>query len=45
MLFVPDAEAIIKLALMGSVKDTIIAPFTLCDYLLFHINRQLGGEN
>jgi len=42
--FVPDAEAMMKLALVGSVKDTIIAPVTLCDYLLFHINMQQGGE-
>jgi ribosome biogenesis GTPase A len=41
--FVPDAEAMMKLALVGSVKDTIIAPVTLCDYLLFHINKQQGG--
>ncbi|RDW66730.1 hypothetical protein BP5796_09479 [Coleophoma crateriformis] len=37
--FVPDAEAMLKLALCGSVKDTIIAPTTLADYLLFHINK------
>jgi len=42
--FVPDAEAMMKLALVGSVKDTIIAPVTLCDYLLYHINKQQGGE-
>jgi ribosome biogenesis GTPase A len=42
--FVPDAEAMMKLALVGSVKDTIIAPVTLCDYLLFHINKQQGGQ-
>lgn len=42
--FVPDAEAMMKLALVGSVKDTIIAPVTLCDYLLYHINQQTGGE-
>ncbi|KAH6720436.1 P-loop containing nucleoside triphosphate hydrolase protein [Leptodontidium sp. 2 PMI_412] len=42
--FVPDAEAMMKLALVGSVKDTIIAPTTLCDYLLYHINKQQGGE-
>lgn len=41
--FVPDAEAMMKLALCGSVKDTIIAPVTLCDYLLYHINNQQGG--
>jgi ribosome biogenesis GTPase A len=42
--FVPDAEAMMKLALVGSVKDTIIAPITLCDYLLYHINNQPGWE-
>ena len=36
--YVPDAEAMMKLALCGSVKDTIIAPVMLADYLLFHIN-------
>ncbi|KAE8454563.1 hypothetical protein EG329_000186 [Mollisiaceae sp. DMI_Dod_QoI] len=42
--FVPDAEAMLKLALVGSVKDTIIAPITLCDYLLYHTNKQPGGR-
>lgn len=42
--FVPDAESMMKLALVGSVKDTIISPVTLCDYLLYHINKQQGGE-
>ncbi|KFY27988.1 hypothetical protein V493_03171 [Pseudogymnoascus sp. VKM F-4281 (FW-2241)] len=37
--FVPDPESMLKLALCGSVKDTIIAPTTLVDYLLFHINK------
>lgn len=41
--FVPDAEAMLKLALVGSVKDTVISPVTLCDYLLFCINREPGG--
>ncbi|KAL1635131.1 Mitochondrial GTPase 1 [Neofusicoccum ribis] len=36
--YVPDAAAMLKLALCGSVKDTVIAPVTLADYLLFHIN-------
>ncbi|KAJ4986404.1 Mitochondrial GTPase 1 [Stagonosporopsis vannaccii] len=36
--YVPDAEAMMKLALCGSVKDTIIPPVMLADYLLFHIN-------
>ncbi|TVY39694.1 Mitochondrial GTPase [Lachnellula occidentalis] len=43
--FVPDAEAMMKLALVGSVKDTIIAPVTLVDYLLYWMNRNVeGGE-
>lgn len=37
--FVPDPDAMLKLALCGSVKDTIIPPTTLADYLLFHLNR------
>ncbi|EMC99282.1 hypothetical protein BAUCODRAFT_120558 [Baudoinia panamericana UAMH 10762] len=36
--YVPDAEAMLKLALCGSVKDNIIPPFTLADYLLYHVN-------
>lgn len=36
--YVPDAEAMMKLALCGSVKDTIIPPVMLADYLLFHMN-------
>lgn len=37
--YVPDADAMLKLALCGSVKDNIIPPFTIADYLLYHINR------
>lgn len=36
--YVPDAETMLKLALCGSVKDTIIPPTTIADYLLFHLN-------
>lgn len=36
--YVPDAEAMLKLALCGNVKDTIIPPTSLADYLLFRIN-------
>lgn len=36
--YVPDAEAMMKLALCGSVKDSIIPPVMLADYLLYHIN-------
>ncbi|KAB8300389.1 hypothetical protein EYC80_000569 [Monilinia laxa] len=42
--FVPDTESMLKLALVGSVKDTIIAPTTLADYLLFHMNLKVGGR-
>lgn len=40
--FVPDSESMLKLALCGSVKDTIIPPTTLVDYLLFHVNLKEG---
>jgi ribosome biogenesis GTPase A len=36
--YVPDAHAMMKLALCGSVKDTIIPPVMLADYLLYHLN-------
>ncbi|KAI9879614.1 MAG: Mitochondrial GTPase [Pleopsidium flavum] len=36
--YVPDAESMLKLALCGSVKDTIIPPTTLADYLLYRLN-------
>lgn len=36
--YVPDAHAMLKLALCGSVKDTIIPPVLLADYLLYHLN-------
>ncbi|KAF1917212.1 mitochondrial GTPase 1 [Ampelomyces quisqualis] len=35
---VPDPHAMMKLALCGSVKDTIIPPVMLADYLLYHFN-------
>ena len=38
--YVPDAETMLKLALCGSVKDTIVAPTTIADYLLYHLNLQ-----
>jgi mitochondrial GTPase 1 len=37
--YVPNAESMLKLALCGSVKDTIIPPTTLADYLLYHLNQ------
>jgi mitochondrial GTPase 1 len=36
--YVPNAESMLKLALCGSVKDNIIAPEILADYLLYHLN-------
>ncbi|OJJ48349.1 hypothetical protein ASPZODRAFT_130344 [Penicilliopsis zonata CBS 506.65] len=36
--FVPDAEKMLKLALCGCVKDAVVPPVTLADYLLYHIN-------
>ena len=36
--YVSNAESMLKLALCGSVKDTIITPTTLADYLLYHLN-------
>lgn len=38
MPYVPDAEGVLKLALCGCVKDTIIDPATVADYLLYHLN-------
>jgi mitochondrial GTPase 1 len=36
--YMPDAERMLKLALCGCVKDTIIPPVTLADCLLYFIN-------
>ncbi|OQD73411.1 hypothetical protein PENDEC_c015G03664 [Penicillium decumbens] len=38
MPYVPDAENMLKLALCGCVKDAVISPVTLVDYLLYKIN-------
>jgi len=38
MPYVPHPESMLKLALCGAVKDGIISPVTLADYLLFRIN-------
>lgn len=38
MPYVPDAENMLKLALCGCVKDSVISPITLVDYLLYQIN-------
>ena len=36
--YVQDAERMLKLALCGCVKDAIISPVTLVDYLLYKVN-------
>ncbi|KAK6360431.1 Mitochondrial GTPase [Orbilia blumenaviensis] len=36
--YVPNTETMLKLALVGCVKDTLIDPVTLCDYLLYRVN-------
>ncbi|KPI39141.1 Mitochondrial ribosome-associated GTPase 1 [Cyphellophora attinorum] len=36
--YIPDAESMLKLCLCGSVKDTIVPPETVADYLLYHLN-------
>jgi mitochondrial GTPase 1 len=36
--YVPDAEAMLRLALVGCVRDGIVPFVTLADYLLFRIN-------
>jgi mitochondrial GTPase 1 len=41
--YVPDAESMLKLALCGNVKDTVIPPTTIADYLLFHLNLRDPG--
>lgn len=43
MPYVPDAENMLKLALCGCVKDSVISPVTLADYLLYHINLHDAG--
>lgn len=36
--YVHDAEAMLKLSLCGCVKDSLLPPITVADYLLFHLN-------
>ncbi|KAL4872483.1 hypothetical protein BDV12DRAFT_144321 [Aspergillus spectabilis] len=43
MPYVADAEDMLKLALCGCVKDSVISPVTLADYLLYHINLNDTG--
>lgn len=38
MPYVSDPEDMLKLALCGCVKDSVISPITLTDYLLYRIN-------
>lgn len=38
--YVPNPISMLKLALSGTVKDGIIAPLILADYLLFQLNLQ-----
>lgn len=38
MPYVPDPFAMLKLGLCGCVKDSVLPPITVADYLLFHIN-------
>lgn len=41
--YVPDAESMLKLALVGCVKDGIVPHVTVADYLLFHMNLHNPG--
>jgi mitochondrial GTPase 1 len=36
--YVPDQEAMLRLALVGCVKDGLVPPVTLAEYLLFRMN-------
>lgn len=36
--YVPNTDTMLKLALVGCVKDSLIDPITMCDYLLYKIN-------
>ncbi|KAI5796088.1 P-loop containing nucleoside triphosphate hydrolase protein [Pyronema domesticum] len=45
-VFVPymsNGQTMLKLALVGSIKDSLIPIITLADFLLFHINRNNPG--
>lgn len=41
--FVPDAESMLKLALVGCVRDGLVPAVTVADYLLFHLNLSAEG--
>ncbi|ROV95393.1 hypothetical protein VMCG_08510 [Cytospora schulzeri] len=36
--YVPDAESMLKLTLVGCVKDGLVSWITVADYLLYHLN-------
>ena len=38
--YVPNAESMLKLALCGCVKDSVISPTILADYLLYCLNKE-----
>jgi mitochondrial GTPase 1 len=38
MPFVPTAQTFLSLALCGSIRDSIVPPPILADYLLYHLN-------
>src|SRR5277367_2160336 len=38
MPFIPTPETFLSLALCGSIRDTIVPPPILADYLLYHLN-------
>jgi ribosome biogenesis GTPase A len=38
MPYVPDAESMLKLALCSNVKESIVPPTDMADYLLYHLN-------
>ena len=40
MPFIPTPETFLSLALCGSIRDTIVPPPILADYLLYHLNLQ-----
>jgi mitochondrial GTPase 1 len=40
MPFIPTPETFLALALCGSIRDKIVPPQILADFLLFHLNRK-----
>lgn len=39
MPFIPTPETFLSLALCGSIRDSIVPPPILADFLLYHLNR------